>query len=131
MPWNLTHNRLLDIVEIEYTGIITGADIESAATQRITLMNKTKTNKTLIDTSSVKYFTGSILDIYNLPYKLYDLQCADRTMKIALICPSKHELHDLAEFYIKICSNRDWCSRLFGHRQGALDWLKTTITGYS
>lgn len=131
MSWNITHNRSLDIVEIEYTGIITGVDIETAATQRITLMNKTKTNGALIDTSSVTYFTGSILDIYNLPYRLYSQECADITMKIALICPTKSELRELAEFYIKVCSNRDWCVRLFGHKQAALDWLKATVEGRS
>ena len=84
MPWTYKHNPTLQIVEVAYTGVITARDLRESTSEFIALEKEKGMNRFLIDTTEMK-FTGSLVDIYDLPNKQYPEEEADRHGRVAVV----------------------------------------------
>jgi hypothetical protein len=129
MTWHVTHDASLGIIEVTYTGLVTGSDLWEACSRRISLQEQTGLLRVLIDTSGIE-LVATILDVFSLPAKLYEERHADRQSRIALILPKSKEAIEFAEFYELACKNRGWSVRVFQGRQDAIDWLTRSTTSH-
>lgn len=122
MPWNVCHNELLHIVELELAGNITGRDMRDATTQCIALGKENETNRFLVDTTHLE-LAASLMEIYNLPEKQYIEEGADRFSRVAVIRPLSPSAQEATQFYETVCRNRGWMVQLFPKHREAVDWL--------
>ena len=123
MGWRIMYNESSDIIEITYSGYITGQDLREAATKRISLQKETGSRLILSDATQV-IRNPSIAEILHLPDKLYPEYGAGRDSRIALVLPkNKKEAQELGHFFKIVAKNRGWFVETFYDRQEALNWL--------
>ena len=70
MPYTITHDTELDLVELTFIGSITGADLKEATTNCSKLQKVTGVRRFLVDGSDWDV-VASAVDIYDLPDKQY------------------------------------------------------------
>lgn len=121
MPWNAKYNQELQIIELEYTGIISGDDMKEATSKCISLGNEKGTNKFLLDGIEAK-ISATLFDIFDHP-KQYINEKADRTGHIAVLLPIDLKSQEAARFYENVCMNRCWRAKVFSKQQDAIEWL--------
>ncbi len=122
MPWTYKHNPTLQIVEVAYAGVITARDLRESTSEFIALEKEKGMNQFLIDTTEMK-FTGSLVDIYDLPTKQYLEEEADRHGRVAVVLSTSPREIEVVEFYETVCRNSGWMVRVFSERQEAVIWL--------
>ncbi len=126
MAWETRYDPSNDIVEVIYTGCLTGSDLQEAASSRIALARETNSTKILVDVSGIKEVQAGMMDVFNLPDELYEVRDACRQSEMALVMPTFQPGIDMAQFYETACKNRGWSVKTFKERQSAIDWLKET-----
>lgn len=124
MGWKISHLKSLGIVEMRLAGAVTGNDLRAATKEGISLANKLKVTRGLVDCTDQEK-TGSMVDLIELPQQYTD-QGLGRDTRIGLVIPTRKELHEIAEFYKTACVNRGWQVKTFGKRDAAIAWLATT-----
>jgi len=121
MPWTLVYDEALGIIELSLVGVVSGADLRAATQQGFAMSGELEVVRCIVDATDQEE-TGTILDLYQLP-ALYEEVGLDRTARIALLPPTRAELHELAAFYETVCVNRGWSVKVFPTREGAIEWL--------
>ena len=109
------------VIELVLSGVVSGAELRKATSEGIALTKDLEKTRCLIDASDQEE-TGTILDLYDLPDQ-YAEEGLDRRTRLALLMPTRDELHEITTFYGALCVNRGWQVRLFSDREEALDWL--------
>lgn len=123
MPWSVTFNSSLNIIEEVFSGIVTAPEFREAVSKRISLEKETGSTKVLNDVSEVEV-DASILDLLDFPNKQYQEEGSNRNVRMALVMPKSKRARELAEFFITACLNRGWQVKNFNVRQEAIAWLK-------
>ena len=125
MPWTCKHNSTLKIIEVFYTGQITGRDLQEVTSELINLEIEKGMNRFLIDTTEMRLPPSfSLIDLYDLPSKQYLEDEADRHGRVAVVfLPTSSTAKKAAEFYETVCRNRGWMVKVFSERQEAVNWL--------
>ena len=127
MPYTINHNTSLGVIELTYSGRITGADLKEATSKCISLGKQTGTTKFLVDEVGMD-LAASTVDLYDLPNKQYADEEANRQAQVAIILPASKEARKAVQFYEIACQNCGWFVRVFSERQTAINWLTGNIT---
>ena len=122
MPWSVTYNPSLDIIEEVFCGAVSALEFREAVSRRISLERETGSTNILNDISEVEV-GASVFDLLNFPGKQYHEEGSNRNVRMALIMPRSKKSRDLAEFFVTACLNRGWQVKEFTARQKAIDWL--------
>lgn len=125
MPYAVSHDLPLDIVEVKYTGLVSGADLKQATTECIAIQKRTGATRFLVDMDESE-LKASTLDIHDVPENQYWDQNLDRRSRIAVILPKAPGTRKAADFYEAACRNRGWNAHVLPDRQSAIDWLEGT-----
>ena len=125
MTWTVEYNSTLRIVDIVFTGITSGRDLQEATTKCILLGKERGTVQFLVDAAELELF-APLVDILDLPEKQYVEEGLDRLSRVALVNPRSAKAKEAAEFYKTVCINRGWSVRLFPERAEAIEWLMAT-----
>ena len=123
VPYSVKHDPLLGIVEVTFTGLLSGADLREATTECIALQKQTGATRFLVDLNGSE-LGASTLDIYDLPDKQYGEEDLDIHSRIAVILPTTGKTREAALFYEAACRNRGWHTKVLPDRQSAIEWLK-------
>ena len=124
MSWHINYNEEYRIIEITYSGNVTGQDIHEAAVKRISLQKEKGTNLVLADASQSQE-DPHLIDVYNLPEKVYPEHNVRRDTRIAFILPTQSKGKELAHFFKTAAKNRGWKIELFEERKDAISWLRS------
>jgi hypothetical protein len=123
MSWTIKQNTKLDLIEIIFSGPITGPDLRQATSDCISQAKEMGTMNYLIDASAME-LSGSIADLYDLPNKQYKEEGVDRRSRAAVILPLSQKERDNIRFYETACKNQGWQVQVFSERQEAVAWLR-------
>ena len=107
MPWNVTYNPSLNIIEEVFQGPVTGAEFREAVTARIALEKETSATRVLNDVSEIEV-VASVFDILSFPDKQYPQEGSNRKIRMALVSPGSAEAKEMSDFFITVCLNRGW-----------------------
>ncbi|MGD9161150.1 MAG: STAS/SEC14 domain-containing protein [Desulfobacteraceae bacterium] len=122
MSWHINYNEESRIIEITYSGNVTGQDIREATVRRISL--QTETGATLILADASQSQEGPpLINVYDLPDRIYPEHDARRDTRIAFILPTHSKAKELAHFFQTAAKNRGWTIELFEERKDAFSWL--------
>jgi hypothetical protein len=122
MSWHINYNEESRIIEIIYSGNVTGRDIREATEKRISLQKETGATLVLADTSQSQE-GPPLMELYDLPDKIYSKLNARRDTRFAFILPINSKAKKLAHFFQTTAKNRGWKIKLFKERKDALSWL--------
>jgi len=122
MPWNLQYDQPTQIIEITYIGQVTISELREAVSSRVAMQQKTGSTRILADASGVDK-APSLVDVFDLPTKLFPEKGSNRQTKIALILPLIKEPKEIAEFLETASVNRGWLMKVFEKRHSAIAWL--------
>jgi hypothetical protein len=122
MTWTLEYNRTLRIVDLVFSGITSGRDLQEATTKCILLGKEQGAVQYLVDAEELELF-APLVDIIDLPDKQYVVEGLDRLSRVALVNPKSSKAKEAAYFYETVCINRGWNVRLFPKRDDAIEWL--------
>jgi hypothetical protein len=122
MPYTANYNSILDIVELTFTGLITGADLREAASDCTSLQKKTAALRFLVDANGWDT-NASVIDILELPAEQYWKEGFDHRTRIAVVLPELTSTQVAARFYEVACQNRGWNARVLPNRHDAILWL--------
>ena len=124
MSWNINYSEELGIIEITYTGDVTGFDLLEATAARISMQKETGATLVLADASQ-SLDGPPTMDLYNLPDRIYPDHESRRDTRIAFILPKHKNSRELATFFQTAARNRGWIIELFEDRKSALSWLES------
>ena len=125
MTWAVEYNSALRIVDIAFTGITSGRDLQEATTKCISLGKERGTVHFLVDTEKLELL-APLVDILDLPDKQYVAEGLDRLSRVAVVHPRSPKGQEAAQFYKTVCINRGWSVQLFPNRDEAIEWLTAT-----
>lgn len=122
MGWKTDYNIKEKIIELEYTGIISGEDLKNAFVSTVDYINKHKTLLVLADCT--KMTAGHTL--FDLLGLLGDFEGLDflREVKEALLLSPGQESASNISFWETACLNRGFKVKIFDNKQEAIKWLK-------
>ncbi len=123
MAWSASYNHMVGVVEIVFTDIIGGEDLQAATGRAIALQREYGVKNALISVSEQAQSAPAV-DIYYLPDQ-YEAAGVSRDVRLAFILPQKPDLQETVRFYEDVCINRGWQVQLFPCRQEALEWFQT------
>ena len=123
MTWSVKYDPVTKIAELTYTGRITREELIASVAERIRVQKQHGTILTLTDASQIEYLDVDILDIHDLPAKLYDSAEVNRATRLALLPPHPKDAREIARHYVNACLNRGWIVQTFEDRQNAIEWL--------
>jgi len=122
MSYTINHLANLDIVELTFTGIISGSDLREATTECIDLQKETGVTRFLVHANGSEV-VASFVDLYDLAEKQYHKEGLYRQSRVAVVFPTTLSAQTAADFYKNVCRNRGWNAQIHPNRQSALDWL--------
>lgn len=123
MPYTIKHNSSLGVIELTYSGLVTGADLKEATSECISLGKQTGATKFLVDEAGME-LAASFVDLLKLPEVQYVNEEADRQGRVAVVLPASGKARDAVQFFEIACKNRGWFVQTFSDRQSAMDWLR-------
>ena len=126
MPYAVKHDPVLNIVEVTFTGSVTGTDLRETTTECSTLQKQTGVTRFLVDGNQWDV-VASFVDIYDLPAEQYLNEEVYRESRIAVVLPTSERSLYAAQFYETACQNRGWNAKVCPDRQSALDWLLSVV----
>jgi len=124
MTWTVEFHSDSKLVELTFSGRVTGQELMEAAAERIELGREKGATMYLIDAAEMVAPRSTTLNVYEIPEKIYVEKDMDRTSRIAVVVPSDSESHWVADFYEDVSVNRGWCVHKFTDRTSAIDWLQ-------
>ena len=125
MPWTVSHDPTLQIIELVLSGQVTADELHESTSQCIALGRERGTSRFLISTADMK-LGASLIDIYTLPSEQYIEEEADRFGRVAVVPSDSPEVREAARFYETVCINRGWMVQVFEDRGEAVAWLDDT-----
>jgi len=124
MTWKLEYNSKLRIIELVYSGDVSGSDMRDSTSRAISLSQEHAITDFLVDASKQEQ-AGTVTDIHELPQQ-YVEDGADHQSRVAYVKPISPDLQQIAEFYETVCVNRGWHVQSFTNRHEAIGWLLRT-----
>jgi hypothetical protein len=125
MVWRVDYHDDSQIVELSFSGKVGGSELKEAAAARINFGKEKGAQDYLIDATEMLAPKSTILDVLEIPIKVYSDQRMDRTSNIAVIRPVDLESHWVTEFYENASVMRGWSVQIFSDRKAAIDWLQS------
>ncbi|MEI8340010.1 MAG: hypothetical protein WCH43_00550 [Verrucomicrobiota bacterium] len=123
MPWHTILLEDLPVIETRYSGVLTPAELSSAAREIFDLIREH--NRTFLLADCTALGGGhSIVDLYALAETLASGNLVPN-LKEAVLLPSLPDSVENVKFWETACINRGIRVRIFCNRQSALDWLMT------
>lgn len=126
MGWSVKYRESIDVIEVIYSGYITGPELKEAVKRRVEIQEETGSQLILADASNVEGGPSTI-DLFDLPDEVYLDHNVSRTTRIALVLPASGKPRELAKFYKLASQNRGWIVEEFDDRQDAVNWLMENI----
>jgi hypothetical protein len=123
MPFTVTHDPELGIVELHFTGTISPDDLLQSSSRCFALQKEAAALRYIID-SDTWDLAVSPFDLHALPAREYPRAEIDRRTRIAVVAPTNDKALVNARFYEDACRNRGWNARIVPDRAAALAWLK-------
>ena len=124
MVWKINYVSELQIVELIFSGQVTGPELQHAAAARIDFGQAKGASKYLIDAQEMRAESSLTLDVIDIPAVVYYEKKMDRRSRIAVVSPRDPDSRWISRFYEDASANRGWRVRTFGDRESALDWLQ-------
>ena len=122
MPYTITKNCDMGIIELVYTGTVSGEELEKATRESIAKSFEENLNRTFVDVSDIT-LSNTLLEIHNIPDVQFNEGEFDRNGRTAIVRPkSKHE-YEMIEYFAAVSRNRGWNIYTFADRDEALAWL--------
>jgi len=123
MAWKIEYNNKEEIIELEYSGIVSGEDLKNAFTSAVDYIYEYKTVLVLADCTGMKA-GHTLFDLLGL---LGDFEGLDilRNVKEALLLSPGQESRSNISFWETACLNRGFSVKIFEEKQEAINWLKT------
>ena len=121
MPYRITHDGELGIIEVVFLGNITPEDLRASTSECIALHKRTGALGVLVDSNTWE-LGAPATQIYELP-KEYLKDGLDPRIRIAVLLPTQPAAVEGARFYEDVCRNRGWNARVMPDRASALEWL--------
>jgi len=122
MPHTITINSELGIVELAYTGVVSGEELAIATRESLSKSLEENLSRTFVDVSDIT-LSNTLLEIHNIPDVQFNEGEFDRNGRTAIFRPtSKHE-YEMIEYFAAISRNRGWNIYTFSDRDEALAWL--------
>jgi len=128
MSWTVEYSDDLQIVILTYEGRVSGEDIKKAAAARIDMGRQKGVTKFLVDTKKVEADETAIIEIYDIPDKLYPEKHAQITDQIAMIRPYSSTSRKMVKFFEDTCVNRGCYMMTFQNRESAINWLQQSTS---
>jgi len=125
MAYTLKFNPTLKIVELVFTGRLTAQESREATSEAIALGKKYGDADALVDAMDIE-LDVSILDLVDLPDRLYVEEDMSRRIRVAVVSPRPPKKEGNVRFYETSCLNRGWQVRLWPNRDDAIEWLTIT-----
>ncbi len=125
MPYTITYDPESDIVNLAFTGEITGIVISEATSKCIALQKQSRALRFLVEVNGWEV-VASFVDIYKLIYDQYAAEAAHRLSRIAVVLPTTASGQTAATFYETVSQNAGWKAQVFASRKNAIDWLTTS-----
>jgi hypothetical protein len=126
MVWSVGCHDESQIVELSFSGKVSGSELKEAAAARIDFGRENGTQKYLIDATDMLAPKSAILDVLEIPTKVYSDQRMDRASRIAVIRPLDPDSHWITEFYENASVMRGWLVEIFADRRKAIAWLQSS-----
>jgi len=124
MPYTVKHDPALDLIEVSYSGLVTGADLRDATSACAVLQREKGITRFLVD-STAWDLRASIVDVFELTEHQYVKEGFSKEARIAIVLPTSPKSLEVAHFYETACRNRGWNARLWPNRRSAIEWLCT------
>ena len=123
MAWEVKYLPENSIIEVIYSDFVTTSDVQQAVQERVSLQNETNSNIVLVDTKKANNTDVSIVNLFDLPSKLFIDEKANRNTKMSLVLSGCEKVNDLCRFWETACLNLGWRVKIFNDRDEALAWL--------
>jgi len=124
MPWSVKYDQRTKIVEVIYSGTVTQEELKNAIIERLRIQNQHKSFFVLIDCSQVERNAGGILDVHDIPEKIYEIEKVNRRTCHALALSKYPNARKASFHYETVCNNRGWRVKIFENREDAVGWLQ-------
>ncbi|MBI3396804.1 MAG: hypothetical protein HY042_13280 [Spirochaetia bacterium] len=121
MPYNVSHNVTLNIIEITLWGEISVDHVTGMVKAYQELSTEHGTERVLSDHSGVTA-TASRGEFFEV-HKAYDSAGLGRRLKVSLVMPASSEIRETLKFYETVMTNRGYKYQAFAEREQALSWL--------
>ncbi len=119
--WKVEYNSKLRIINLVFSGDVSGSDIREATTRTISLTHEHGINEILIDLAHMEQ-TGTVTEIYDL-LEQYNEEDLNHASRLAIVVPILPDLEGVVQFYENVCVNRGWRVQSFLNRREAIRWL--------
>ena len=120
MEWTISFLSGQQIVVIQTNGV---AD-ETSSLEMTKILSKTmaeyKAMRCLIDHSTIKSVSGNVVEIYNRPWELREMDVPSK-VKIAEVVLQEHKEH--FDYLETVCRNLGIDFRIFNNQELAFQWL--------
>jgi hypothetical protein len=126
MPYTITHDPELDVVNLKFTGDIGDKEISEATSKCIALQKETRVLRFLVELNGWEV-AATFIDIYKLVYEQYTEEEAHRLSRIAVVLPTTLSGQAAANFYETVSQNAGWNARVFAKREEAIGWLTSNV----
>ena len=125
MPYTIRHDPSLGVLEVTFAGTITPEVLRDSNAECIAMQKSTGAMGFLVDAGGWE-LTAPMIDVYELPTKVYPQQDLDRRTRSAIMMPPPGNARQGALFFQDVCRNRGWSARIFDDRAAAFAWLSTS-----
>jgi len=126
MPYTITYDPKSDVVNLAFTGELTGKDMSEATSKCIALQKESRALRFLVEVNGWEV-VASFVDIYKLVYDQYAAESAHRLSRIAVVLPTTSSGQAAATFYETVSQNAGWNAQVFASRKKAIDWLTSSV----
>ena len=124
MVWKLNYQDDSQIVELRFSGKVSGSELKEAAASRIEFGRDKDAQKYLIDAADMVALKSTILDVLEIPTNVYSDQQMDRASSIAVVRPIDPDSQWITEFYENASVMRGWTVKIFSTRENAIAWMQ-------
>lgn len=121
MPYTISFNGNLKLIELVPSGALTSQQILDGTDEFIFLLEKHSATRILIDASAIES-VESVIDFYDQPQQ-YEDGGMSRNVRIAIVIPAVPAAEKAIRFYEDVCVNRSWGVSSFEERNAAVKWL--------
>ncbi len=121
MTWKLEYNSELRIIDLVYSGNVSGPDMRETTSRAISLSQEHGITDFLVDASNHEQ-AGTVTEVFDLPQQFVE-EDVNHQSRVAYVKPISPDLQELAQFFETVCVNRGWHVQSFTNRRDAIGWL--------
>ncbi len=122
MTWKLEYNSELRIIDLVYSGNVSGPDMRETTSRAISLSQEHGITDFLVDASNQEQ-AGTVTDVHELPQQYVEDGADRQKVRVAYVRPISPDLQELGKFFENVCVNRGWHVQSFTNRRDAIGWL--------